>query len=407
MTATADNRKYSGDGSGLGRGECANSYSGPIAADEVLFTGALGGQLYADTARNPAIYDYVADGTMRCIGFVTLGADNTDGALGARPCRVEAIVGLLVDANAGGGSAISAADKFSPIYGVDNQTCSKLSSAGPCIGVLVGIDGATGKPMVLVDPVMAVAFDSLRATDLVFDASSELTIAAGAITITQSYHTVDTESDAASDDLDTINGVAVGQLVVLFPASAARTVVLKHNTGNIFNPQGKDISLAESTDGVALFRHGTKLIPLGRSVLAAAGGAYTQTYATADRTIANPTATAPTALTDNSGGAAADGTIGAITVPAALTVTDGAGTNDGTIGAITDNASTIAAVQELAAFGASLRTAIIACQDAIKELATKSNTHTTAITALVADDLDVRQGLTAVIDDLQAAGVAT
>lgn len=86
----------------------------------------------------------------------------------------------------------------------------------------------------------------------------------------------------------------------------------------------------------------------------AAGAAYTQTYSTADRTHANPTA-------------------------ATLTVADGAGTNDNTIGAITDNASTIAAVQEI-----------------VDE-----------INKLVADVADVKQLLNAVIDDLQSWGVAT
>jgi hypothetical protein len=80
--------------------------------------------------------------------------------------------------------------------------------------------------------------------------------------------------------------------------------------------------------------------------------AYTQTYATADKTHANPTA-------------------------AALTVTDGAGTNDGTIGAITDNASTIAAVQELA----------------------------DQINKLVADQADTKQLINSIIDDLQTLGL--
>lgn len=79
--------------------------------------------------------------------------------------------------------------------------------------------------------------------------------------------------------------------------------------------------------------------------------AYTQTYATADKTHANPTA-------------------------AALTVTDGAGTNDNTIGAITADASVIAAVQELA----------------------------DEINKLVTDLADVKQLVNAVIDDLQALG---
>ena len=81
-------------------------------------------------------------------------------------------------------------------------------------------------------------------------------------------------------------------------------------------------------------------------------GAYTQTYATADKTHANPTA-------------------------ATLTVSDGAGTNDGTIGAITGDASVIAAVQELA----------------------------DQINKLVADVADVKQIVNSVIDDLQTFGL--
>jgi hypothetical protein len=80
--------------------------------------------------------------------------------------------------------------------------------------------------------------------------------------------------------------------------------------------------------------------------------AYTQTYATADKTHAAPTA-------------------------ATLTVTDGAGTNDNTIGAITADASVIAAVQEIA----------------------------DEINKLVADVADVKQLANSVIDDLQTLGI--
>lgn len=82
--------------------------------------------------------------------------------------------------------------------------------------------------------------------------------------------------------------------------------------------------------------------------------AFTQTYATATKTHSNPTA-------------------------AALTVTDGAGTNDGTIGAITDNASTITAVQELAA----------------------------QINKLVTDLANTKGVLNSLIDDLQAYGLCS
>ncbi len=61
------------------------------------------------------------------------------------------------------------------------------------------------------------------------DLSSELTIASGVITITSNapvvHHTVDTESDASTDDLDTINGAAfTGQVLILQAADDARTV---------------------------------------------------------------------------------------------------------------------------------------------------------------------------------------
>ncbi|MFA5386023.1 MAG: hypothetical protein WC364_15440, partial [Eubacteriales bacterium] len=44
---------------------------------------------------------------------------------------------------------------------------------------------------------------------------TELTINAGAITVTQSFHTVDTESDAPIDDLVTINGGSIGDTLTL------------------------------------------------------------------------------------------------------------------------------------------------------------------------------------------------
>ena len=72
--------------------------------------------------------------------------------------------------------------------------------------------------------------------DLRVDAATTLTIAAGAITRTQFYHSVDTELAAASDNLDAITGGAGVLSLLLRPADAARTVVVRHNqsagTGN-------------------------------------------------------------------------------------------------------------------------------------------------------------------------------
>lgn len=87
------------------------------------------------------------------------------------------------------------------------------------------------------------------------DAATELTIASGAITVTKSYHTVDTQSDAASDDLDTINGGGEGDHLYLRATSNDRTVVIKHGTGNI--RCGSDVTLDHGSDVIHLLRGAT------------------------------------------------------------------------------------------------------------------------------------------------------
>lgn len=92
-------------------------------------------------------------------------------------------------------------------------------------------------------------------TRLSIGAGSELTIASGAVTCTGSYHTVDTESDGASDDLDTISGGVAGQILVIQANNAARTVVVKDGTGNI--KCGGDRTLDNSEDTMVLISDGT------------------------------------------------------------------------------------------------------------------------------------------------------
>jgi len=79
---------------------------------------------------------------------------------------------------------------------------------------------------------------------------TELTISSGAITASSSYHPVDTESDAATDDLDTINGGIDGMRLILRAASSSRTVVLKDGTGNLY--LSSDISLDSAQDTIEL-----------------------------------------------------------------------------------------------------------------------------------------------------------
>jgi hypothetical protein len=117
----------------------------------------------------------------------------------------------------------------------------------------------------------------------------ELTISSGAITVTGTNHTIDTESDAASDDLDTINGGTDGQILIVRAENAARTVVLKDGTGNIETPDGNDIELDEVAKEVILKYDGaTSDWHVLSSPAAGGGGAWellaTQT-ASSDATI--------------------------------------------------------------------------------------------------------------------------
>lgn len=111
-----------------------------------------------------------------------------------------------------------------------------------------------------------------------FDDATELTIAGGAVTATQAYHTIDTESDDASDDLDTINGDVAGDVLYLRAADGARTVVLKHGTGNILISGDADYSLDDATKEVQLHSDGTNWHMVG----SAGGGAGSDTTAIHD-----------------------------------------------------------------------------------------------------------------------------
>lgn len=92
---------------------------------------------------------------------------------------------------------------------------------------------------------------------LSFGAPVELTIASATVTATQVFHTIDTESDAVSDDLTTINGGAAGDLLVIKAENDARSVVLKHATGNILTSTNADITINTDDIFVLLMYDGT------------------------------------------------------------------------------------------------------------------------------------------------------
>lgn len=86
-----------------------------------------------------------------------------------------------------------------------------------------------------------------------------LTIASGAVTISDSYHTVDTEAAAATDDLNTVTLPAyavphIGHILVLRAANSSRTVVCKDGTGNM--KLAGDMTLDNTEDTLTLLWSG-------------------------------------------------------------------------------------------------------------------------------------------------------
>jgi hypothetical protein len=104
-------------------------------------------------------------------------------------------------------------------------------------------------------------------------AETELTIATGAITATQSHHTIDTEADAASDTLETISGGVTGQLYLFGASNDARSVIVDCGTGNIECPGDEDFTLAEDDDYFVTIYDGANHVVVGVKLFAGTLGA--------------------------------------------------------------------------------------------------------------------------------------
>lgn len=100
--------------------------------------------------------------------------------------------------------------------------------------------------------------------------SSELTISLGSVTPTQGIHTVDTEGDAAADDLATIaqDNLPDGWPLLISCVDAARVVTVKHGgggAGQILLVDSADLVLDDPNKWLELRRSGTTWVEAGRS----------------------------------------------------------------------------------------------------------------------------------------------
>ncbi len=81
-------------------------------------------------------------------------------------------------------------------------------------------------------------------------------VLAGTITLERGVKgvVIDTESAAATDDLDTINGGDTYDELIITGASVSRVVTVKHNTGNIRLSGGVDFNTQSSRDVLKLYK---------------------------------------------------------------------------------------------------------------------------------------------------------
>lgn len=93
-------------------------------------------------------------------------------------------------------------------------------------------------------------------TKLILTKGLNLVIASGSITVTHSYHIVDTEGGAATDDLTNINGGVDGQILVIRSLTFSRDITIKHNAGNILLSGLTDKILDNIADKITLIYDG-------------------------------------------------------------------------------------------------------------------------------------------------------
>lgn len=134
----------------------------------------------------------------------------------------------------------------------------KYTGQGGKVALSVGDLQATQRYIAICDGVDIVIINP-NTSPLYTGVAPTLTIAAGIATLTNvgSNYLLDTEGSAATDDLDTINTGVQGLVIIVGSTASARNVILKHNTGNIYNPAGFDIVLETVNQKVTLIYDST------------------------------------------------------------------------------------------------------------------------------------------------------
>ncbi len=97
--------------------------------------------------------------------------------------------------------------------------------------------------------------NEVRVHGAVVLSQTEVTISSGgAITVSRNNHRVDTYVDAATDNLDTINGGQSGQILILRTVNNGRDITIRDEVGNIKLSGGNDFTMDTIYDNIMLIK---------------------------------------------------------------------------------------------------------------------------------------------------------
>ena len=118
---------------------------------------------------------------------------------------------------------------------VDTDGAPVVASSGSSSVSDTAYDESTWNGVTTIAPSKNAVRDVMETKANAVSAKSELTVSSGAITVSGNsivrFHSVDTEGDAASDDLDTVSGGNEGEMLVLEAENSARAVTCKDGAG--------------------------------------------------------------------------------------------------------------------------------------------------------------------------------
>ena len=126
-------------------------------------------------------------------------------------------------------TAVAAADEI-PIWDVSANGTRKISRTNYLANVF------------FTNVAQTVTTKTTFSAEVVFSRTA-VSIASNALTAVGNCMVIDTEGEAATDNLDTINGGTTGQIMILNCASAVRAVTVRHNIGNIYLSGGANRAL--------------------------------------------------------------------------------------------------------------------------------------------------------------------